>query len=202
MLTVVIICVCVTLFGFACGAYAQSVWSEEWKRRALKAEKAWECHGLYCGPGCNHTREIKDLKMKLANARAKSRAEATAVRACDYPQLSFLYAEISVAILDAERDKKPNAAKYMRLSRLEATIASILPPESLEGSIARTGAVTAAMVAKHPMRALRLSAAYAAETPEEESLALTREALIARLTTTKNWAVMPAPRRLRLLLPF
>lgn len=46
---------------------------------------------------------------------------------------------------------------------LEESIATLLPPDDIEGEIARLGAVTAALSAGEPLRALQLAARFLAE---------------------------------------
>ncbi len=52
---------------------------------------------------------------------------------------------------------------FREVSALEESIALLLPPDDLEGEIARLGAVTAALSAGEPLRALQLAARFLAE---------------------------------------
>ncbi|HSK04037.1 MAG TPA: hypothetical protein VK932_22440 [Kofleriaceae bacterium] len=52
---------------------------------------------------------------------------------------------------------------FREVSALEESIALRLPPDDLEGEIARLGAVTAALSAGEPLRALQLAARFLAE---------------------------------------
>ncbi len=52
---------------------------------------------------------------------------------------------------------------FREVSALEESIALLLPPDDLEGEIARLGAVTAALNAGEPLRALQLAARFLAE---------------------------------------
>ena len=52
---------------------------------------------------------------------------------------------------------------FRDVSVLEESIATIVPPDHLEGEIARLGAVTAALSAGEPLRALQLAERFLAE---------------------------------------
>lgn len=52
---------------------------------------------------------------------------------------------------------------FHEVSALEESIATITPPDDLEGEIARLGAVTAALSAGEPLRALQLAERFLAE---------------------------------------
>jgi hypothetical protein len=69
---------------------------------------------------------------------------------------------------------------FHEVSTLEESIATLVPPDDLEGEIARLGAVTAALSAGEPLRALQLAARFLAErlTPEvaEQLRRLVKEA--------------------------
>lgn len=52
---------------------------------------------------------------------------------------------------------------FREVSALEESIALRLPPDDLEGEIARLGAVTAALSAGEPLRALQFAARFLAE---------------------------------------
>jgi hypothetical protein len=54
------------------------------------------------------------------------------------------------------------------VSALEESIAMLVPPDDLEGEIARLGAVTAALSAGEPLRALQLAERFLAESPAPE----------------------------------
>ncbi|HWO25613.1 MAG TPA: hypothetical protein VNO30_43030 [Kofleriaceae bacterium] len=49
------------------------------------------------------------------------------------------------------------------MSTLEESIASLMSPDDIEGEIARLGAVTAALSAGEPLRALQLAERFLAE---------------------------------------
>lgn len=117
--------------------------------------------------------------------------------ACDHPDLNHLYLLVTNLILDAERDKEPDPNKYLSLSLVESTIASLLPASSLEGMISREGAIMAAMIAKQPMRVIRLLAAY---THVSGRWSLDAAILIS-LEDSTGWRPVPAPRGLPLLMP-
>jgi pyruvate-formate lyase-activating enzyme len=52
---------------------------------------------------------------------------------------------------------------FREVSALEESIATLVPPDDLEGEIARLGAVTAALSAGEPLRALQLAERFLAE---------------------------------------
>jgi hypothetical protein len=52
---------------------------------------------------------------------------------------------------------------FRDVSALEESIATLVPPDDLEGEIARLGAVTAALSAGEPLRALQLAERFLAE---------------------------------------
>lgn len=52
---------------------------------------------------------------------------------------------------------------FREVSAVEESIATITPPDDLEGEIARLGAVTAALSAGEPLRALQLAERFLAE---------------------------------------
>jgi hypothetical protein len=86
-----------------------------------------------------------------------------------------LYAAVTEAILRAEGLEASGATvdaeeAYFRVSALEEEIALMLGPEDEEGAIARRGAVTAAISARMPTRALDLADSYLSETTAPEPL--------------------------------
>jgi hypothetical protein len=52
---------------------------------------------------------------------------------------------------------------FREVSALEEAIATLVPPDDIEGEIARLGAVTAALSAGEPLRALQLSQRFLSE---------------------------------------
>lgn len=52
---------------------------------------------------------------------------------------------------------------FHEVSALEEAIAALVPPDDLEGEIARLGAVTAALSAGEPLRALQLAERFLSE---------------------------------------
>jgi len=52
---------------------------------------------------------------------------------------------------------------FHEVSALEESIAALVPPDDIEGEIARLGAVTAALSAGEPLRALQLAERFLAE---------------------------------------
>ena len=52
---------------------------------------------------------------------------------------------------------------FHEVSALEESIATLVPPDDIEGEIARLGAVTAALSAGEPLRALQLTERFLAE---------------------------------------
>lgn len=82
-----------------------------------------------------------------------------------------LNARVTTAILGAERlpPGSPEAEEaFRKVGLLEESIASLTPSDDLEGEIARLGAVTAALSAGDPLRALVLVDRYRAEAPSTE----------------------------------
>lgn len=187
----------IVLFGILCGAYIGHFWAThkfdkaDWKWRAIRAEKAWESHGLHCCSSdyCKNFARVRELETQLNRLNALVKPET----ACDRKKLQGLYAEVTHAILDAERDAEPDRDKYLRISRLESTIAHIVAPGSQEGAIARTGAISAAMTARQPMRALRLIAAYGVGNLDH---------LEEFVGENPDWRPVSPPSGLGLLLPF
>lgn len=57
---------------------------------------------------------------------------------------------------------------FHEVSKLEESIARIAPSDHLEGEIARLGAVTAALSADEPLRALQLATQFLTENPAPE----------------------------------
>lgn len=87
-------------------------------------------------------------------------------------ELDDLNARVTEAILRAERlpggsDQAQEAFREVR--RLEETIADLTPAHDVEGEIARLGAVTAALSAAEPLRALVLVERYLAERVSPEA---------------------------------
>jgi pyruvate-formate lyase-activating enzyme len=88
------------------------------------------------------------------------------------------------------------------VSALEESIATLVPPDDLEGEIARLGAVTAALSAGEPLRALQLAERFLTESlaPEiaEKLRQLVKEADadLARAATDEP-TVMPVTFTLR-----
>ncbi len=78
-----------------------------------------------------------------------------------------IYPELSEAIWLAEnvRDQLSEAARsaYSRVSDLEEAVAKLLPAASVEGAIARRGAVRAALAAGEPARAWKLASGFLAD---------------------------------------
>jgi hypothetical protein len=98
-----------------------------------------------------------------------------------------LNARVTDAILRAERaapDSDEAAFLYRQVSELEEQISEITTPETVEGGVARVGAVTAALDADDWVRASRLAEAYLVGAPadlEEELRDLLAEVdLVAR----------------------
>ena len=81
--------------------------------------------------------------------------------------LDMLYPLITGAIMDAERLQAkgdPAAGRaHLEVSRLEEQAAELLPASDLEGGLARSSAVSAAIDGGDPSRALSLAARYLAE---------------------------------------
>jgi hypothetical protein len=101
--------------------------------------------------------------------------------------LEELNACVTDAILRAERaatDSDEAAFLYRQGSELEEQISDITTPKTVEGGVARVGAVTAALDADDWVRASRLAEAYLVGAPadlEEELRDLLAEAdLVAR----------------------
>jgi hypothetical protein len=89
-------------------------------------------------------------------------------------ELDDLNARVTEAILRAERlpggsDQAQEA--FREVGRIEESIADLMPANDLEGEIARLGAVTAALSAAEPLRALLLVDRYLAEGVSPEAAA-------------------------------
>jgi len=89
-------------------------------------------------------------------------------------ELNELNARVTEAILRAERlaagsDQAREA--FREVGRIEESIAVLTPAHDLEGEIARLGAVTAALSAADPLRALWLVDLYLAEGVSPEAAA-------------------------------
>jgi len=85
-------------------------------------------------------------------------------------ELNHLNATVSEAIRVAQNltldDSPGRASAFLEVSKLEEQIAALTLCNSLEGRIARRGAVNAALDAKDERRALALAARYANESEE------------------------------------
>jgi hypothetical protein len=173
MWTIVAVCTFSTLFGILCGAYLGHCWAT-----SKSSESEWERRAIKAERACTAP-EI----------------------AYDHPKLADLYAKVSHAVLDAERDVEPDRGKYLRVSRLESTIAHIVPAHRAEGIIARTGAISAAIVAEQPVRALRLCAAYVDALDSKHGPEFIEE-ILALFEQPADWRPVPAHRGAQLLLPF
>ena len=64
---------------------------------------------------------------------------------------------------------------FREVSTLEESIATLVPPDDIEGEIARLGAVTAALSAGEPLRALQLAERFLAEAPTPQVAAKLRQ---------------------------
>ena len=89
-------------------------------------------------------------------------------------EIDDLNARVTEAILRAERlpagsDQAQEA--FREVGRIEESIADLMPAADLEGEIARLGAVTAALSAAEPLRALWLVDRYLAEGVSPEAAA-------------------------------
>lgn len=98
----------------------------------------------------------------------------------DPPRLTELNQRVTEAILFAENLQRQSEQAFAHVSRIEEEIATICKSGTLEGDIARRGAITAALSARDPKRALRLVEQYLRETPVAIGLVtLHREAIAA-----------------------
>jgi hypothetical protein len=80
--------------------------------------------------------------------------------------LNELNRRVTNAIARAERlpvGSRDAWEAFHDVSALEESIATLMPPDDLEGEIARLGAVTAALSAGEPLRALQLAERFLAE---------------------------------------
>lgn len=78
-----------------------------------------------------------------------------------------LHLRVTAAIIESERIRPTGTpeslAAYAKVSALEEAIAGITDGKSLEGWVARTGAIRAAMVAGDPSRAMELATRFLTE---------------------------------------
>ncbi|MGK3991983.1 hypothetical protein [Sorangium sp. So ce1024] len=89
-------------------------------------------------------------------------------------ELDELNVRVTEAILRAERlpgGSDQAQAAFREVGRIEESIADLTPAQDLEGEIARMGAVTAALSAAEPLRALWLVDRYLAEGLSPEATA-------------------------------
>lgn len=110
-------------------------------------------------------------------------------------ELDDLNARVTEAILRAERlpeglDQAQEA--FREVGRLEESIADLTPAHDVEGEIARLGAVTAALSAAEPLRALVLVERYLAERVSPEA-AVKLEALRAEAEAELTEAASKVP---------
>jgi hypothetical protein len=80
--------------------------------------------------------------------------------------LDDLNRRVTNAIVQAENlppESRDAWDAFHHVSMLEESIATIVPADELEGEIARLGAVTAALSAGEPLRALQLTERFLAE---------------------------------------
>lgn len=84
-------------------------------------------------------------------------------------ELETLNLEVTRAIFRAERadpGSRSSLDAYRRVSKIEEQIARRTMPDSVEGSFARRGAVSAALRAEDVLRALRLIEEFLVGAPE------------------------------------
>jgi hypothetical protein len=109
--------------------------------------------------------------------------------------LDDLNARVTEAILRAER-LPPGSDAAQRAFRevgiVEESIASLMPADDLEGEIARRGAVTAALSAADPLRALWLLDRFLAEDISPEAAA-SLEALRSEANADLDEGALKAP---------
>jgi hypothetical protein len=100
-------------------------------------------------------------------------------------ELAALNEQVTAAILRAEQHPPGTeaATAFREVSRLEEAIARITTPGSLEGGVARRGAVTAALSAGDWLRAMKLANDYLEQAPplplEQQLVALIDQAMTA-----------------------
>jgi hypothetical protein len=84
--------------------------------------------------------------------------------------LRDLNMRVSGAIFRAEH-AAPNSLEadraYREVSRLEEQIASLVPPDRVQGAVARVGAVTAALSTKDWLRAAQLAETFMGDAPDD-----------------------------------
>lgn len=90
------------------------------------------------------------------------------------PELAELNKRVTSAIIRAERlESGPEATLAFReVSEIEEKIAQLTSPDSLEGSIARLGVITAALSSGDWRRALSFSEVYLATAPPKLATSL------------------------------
>lgn len=115
--------------------------------------------------------------------------------------LDDLNARVTEAILRAERlpEGSDQALQAFReVGRIEEAIADATPADDLEGEIARLGAVTAALSAGEPLRALFLVDCYLSEAVSPEAAAKLEALRVqADIELTEIAAKMPPVRPIK-----
>lgn len=89
------------------------------------------------------------------------------------PRMPSLNSSVTLAIFRAERFPLPSPERemaFVEVSRLEEEIASICPSGTLEGDVARRGAITAAISSHDWLRATVLAERYLLESPQAPGL--------------------------------
>jgi hypothetical protein len=79
------------------------------------------------------------------------------------PRMPGLNSAVTAAIFHAEDLRAKSWREFTEVSRLEEEIATICPAGTLEGDVARRGAITAALSANDPIRAHDLAVRYLGE---------------------------------------
>lgn len=111
--------------------------------------------------------------------------------------LDELHAQVTAAILDAERlpfGSLEARTAFRRVCDVEEHIATLASSETVEGEIARLGAVQAALSADEPLRALQLAEQFAQESlsgPTRAKLEESMRAADAELAATEQPRVEP-----------
>lgn len=96
-------------------------------------------------------------------------------------RIDDLNAQVTTAIIQAEhathRGDPLAATQWALVSHIEEELAELLPADTVEGQVSRSGAVTAALAAQEPARATELFERYRAELWEAAVLHL-RERMV------------------------
>jgi len=98
-------------------------------------------------------------------------------------RLDYLNSRVTSAILHAEHLSlgRERQAAYWEVANLEEEIAMICPAGTVEGDVARHGAITASIEANELVRAYALANRYLSETPSAPGLEELKDEILRKV---------------------